>query len=436
MPKNVGIVSPKSRWSKSVAARSKAGSIKSRTKADSTRSRIKAKTPVKSSIVTKLYSAKVKSPRSKPKSPKVGSPKSYDDLPDYEETLISPPKASKAASPINFADLPPIFHLPTELLQEIYDKLPNVSDRAALAATSRRMEHVSKYDTAVHYIQKASDIELVIKHKASHVVLLNGALFEQMSQSFFRMPSVTHLTVENLKLQRLSDSWPVKLEYLNCQSNRLRTFHGVNFPSTFKELNCSSNELYVGVSNFDYQTDYDLSWPDSLRVLTCENNFFETLPPRLPPNLVDLNCNHNSLRKLPPLPRTLLHLNCLDNKLETLPSLPPSLKTLVCDTNELTRLPALPRTLVHLVCKDNGLNRLSTLPPSLEILDCSLNDLEELPTLPPKLKVLKCNDNQLTKLPTLPSTLKILYCSSNEFTSLPHMPLGLVERECEVKIQR
>ena len=130
-------------------------------------------------------------------------------------------------------------------MRKIYDDIPNLSDRAALAATSRRMALNAKYDTAVHYIKKASDIELAITHKARHIVLLNGDLFEKLSHSFFSLNCLTHLTVENLGLKRLADWWPEKLEYLNFQSNKVRTLHGADYPSTLKELNCSSNDLYV-----------------------------------------------------------------------------------------------------------------------------------------------------------------------------------------------
>ena len=91
---------------------------------------------------------------------KISSPKSRK---------VASPKSRKVASPKFRTVSPKMSNLPNELLEMIYDNIPNLKDRVALASTSTQMRSVgvTAYGSAEHIINKASDIDLAIRHRAS-----------------------------------------------------------------------------------------------------------------------------------------------------------------------------------------------------------------------------------------------------------------------------
>lgn len=86
----------------------------------------------------------------------------------------SSPKRSKSPKRVEESPTFPLSNLPNELVEIIFNKMPNLSDRVALALTNSRMSAVAArtYGNAVHYIKKPSDIDLVIRHRATHVRVL------------------------------------------------------------------------------------------------------------------------------------------------------------------------------------------------------------------------------------------------------------------------
>ena len=164
----------------------------------------------------------------------------------------------------------------------------------------------------------------------------------------------------------------------------------------------------------------DLSVFKNLTVLKIQDCGLKQLPV-LPPTLVALECDRNTLTQLPtPLPSTLVALQCSVNQLTQLPPiLPPGLVALHCGYNNLTQLPPLPSTLVTLGCSSNQLTQLPVLPSTLVSLFCYENRLTELPVLPQTLVTLYCHVNELTELPSLPSTLVTFECYGNPLTRVP-----------------
>jgi len=177
--------------------------------------------------------------------------------------------------------------------------------------------------------------------------------------------------------------------------------------------------------------------------------------PKLPNNLLLLNCSSNNLKRLQNLPLSLQKLNCYSNYLTIIENLSElsHLSELVCRRNQLTRLPTLPNRLKILKCANNRLNKLPKLPNTLEHLDfgsnllirdlpnlshlinlkilyCYSNKLTNLRDLPINLQELDCGNNKLTSLHLLPNTLKILECSGNDLTSLSELPTTLQKLDC------
>lgn len=249
-------------------------------------------------------------------------------------------------------------HLPNEMLQLIYDKIPKGKDRVALASTSSRMNNVGyAFESVEHFIRTQADVEAAIKNSAERVTFKNGALVKEL----VRMPRVKYLSVKLLGLSELP-MLPPTLRTLDCTINNLTELPVL--PSTLKKLNYSYN--------------------------------------------------HNPLRRVPILPPNLISLHCI--KAGKLPKLPSTLKELDCQANNLEQLPTLPPTLVSLFCTGNNLTKLPALPPTLKVLDCAGNVLGNLPArLPPTLIDLSCSENELTRLPKLPSIctgnpLKVIQC--------------------------
>jgi len=177
---------------------------------------------------------------------------------------------------------------------------------------------------------------------------------------------------------------------------------------------------YSGISDLS-----GLEYFVSLEYLNCSWNNLTTLPPYLPPSLLELQCNNNNLIQLPGLPQSLEELWCYNNSLTSLPSLPASLIVLACNGNNLTSLPELPESLDGLQSHDNNLTVLPELPQSLVWMFCWGNNLVALPELPQSLFWLYCGNNNLTELPELPQSLMALSCHNNQLTCLPTLPVSL-----------
>ena len=122
------------------------------------------------------------------------------------------------------------------------------------------------------------------------------------------------------------------------------------------------------------------------------------------PNLKELNCGNNSIRKLD------LRQN-------------PKLKTLICNKNQLTQLDLSKNPQIdYLNCSENQLEQLDVSHLKLEYLYCSNNDLEQLDVKNSKwLRELDCSKNELTKLDvdvTHKPNLERVECQNNQLTSL------------------
>ena len=122
------------------------------------------------------------------------------------------------------------------------------------------------------------------------------------------------------------------------------------------------------------------------------------------PNLKELNCGNNSIRKLD------LRQN-------------PELKTLICNKNQLTQLDLSKNPQIdYLNCSENQLEQLDVSHLKLEYLYCSNNDLEQLDVKNSKwLRELDCSKNELTKLDvdvTHKPNLERVECQNNQLTSL------------------
>lgn len=142
---------------------------------------------------------------------------------------------------------------------------------------------------------------------------------------------------------------------------------------------------------------------DEIDEIIYDSCYLKELP-RLPKNLVKLNCYHNSLTALPSLPPTLKHLDIHDNKFVVLPDLPPKLKTLICNDNQLEYICTLPRDVNHFVCYNNKLKQLPDIEPGG---DCQRGacfgnynpEANNVPCLHRKLAFVMAGNNPLESLP-------------------------------------
>ena len=122
------------------------------------------------------------------------------------------------------------------------------------------------------------------------------------------------------------------------------------------------------------------------------------------PNLTELDCGNNSIRKLD------LRQN-------------PELKTLICNKNQLTQLDLSKNPDIdYLNCSENQLEQLDVSHLKLEYLDCSNNDLEQLDVQKSKwLRELNCSKNRLIELDLdvahKPNLVRV-ECQNNQLTSL------------------
>jgi uncharacterized repeat protein (TIGR01451 family) len=227
------------------------------------------------------------------------------------------------------------------------------------------------------------------------------------------------------------------LRTLSCANNFLTSLP--TLPSQLRTLYCVDNQLtslpdlpdsleglYVGLNQITSLP----ALPSTLRSLHCESNPLVSLP-TLPSNLFELYCGGTLITSLPPLPNSLGYLICsFDTLLTSIAAFPPALIRFECYNCNLSSLPTVPSTLEQLNVSGNLLTSLPALPATLISLDCGRNDLTALPALPASLESLDCNQNQLSSLPTLPGSLAFLNCAENQITSLPALPVMLEQLVC------
>ena len=164
----------------------------------------------------------------------------------------------------------------------------------------------------------------------------------------------------------------------------------------------------------------------NLKELNCGNNSIRKLDLRQNPELEKLICNQNQLTQLDLSKNPkIYHLICFRNQLEQLDvSNLKDLVTLDCSHNDLEQLDVRKsRSLVALNCSSNRLTELDadvTHKPSLERVECQNNQLTSLILGQNKgLKKLNCANNQLTQLNLNNMiSLKELNCFNNQLTVL------------------
>lgn len=162
------------------------------------------------------------------------------------------------------------------------------------------------------------------------------------------------------KLEQLSQIH-LETRILMCHHNKLTFLPSLVHLSQLVELDCSYNQI----------TQLPLL-PLSIKRLNCERNRLTSLPSLVHlTQLVELDCNYNLIEQFPPLPPSIKRLDCGVNCLKALPSLPASLEVLNCEGNSLTKLPDLSNCKQLRVLNCNC-NNLSFLPPHLN-RECMVN---------------------------------------------------------------
>lgn len=139
--------------------------------------------------------------------------------------------------------------------------------------------------------------------------------------------------------------------------------------------------------------------------------------PRLPKNLVKLNCYHNFLTELPPLPPTLQHLDIHDNKFVKLTDLPPNLKILICNDNKLESICTLPRDVHNFICYNNNLKKLPKIKPGGNCQRGACTgyyqpEVNQVPCIHRKLSFVMAGSNPLESLPN--DYQKCMRCGNEE----------------------
>ena len=220
--------------------------------------------------------------------------------------------------------------------------------------------------------------------------------------------------------------FPPNLTYVNFSNNKdIKVMP--DLPPTLLTLICQHDSIY-----YNHYYSYLAELPQGLVTLMCDWNQIDSLP-KLPPTLQTLSCSNNRLYTFPDFPDSLLYIDISFQFFTNnyLPPLPPALQYLDCRGNGTLQLPELPSTLQTLFCGYNDLiYGLPALPASLTDLYCEEDWLGNLPLLPPQLSTLYCNNNNLDTLPILPATLTTLNCGHNYLTSLPILPPELLNLDC------
>lgn len=183
-------------------------------------------------------------------------------------------------------------------------------------------------------------------------------------------------------------------------------------------------QYFDNLTHLEIVINHNFTWaalPESLKVLTCVNNYSTDLP-YLPSALQELNCSYNLLTSLPILPNALKKLNCAYNQLVSLPSLPNSLQLINCSNNQLVNLPALSNALVTLWCSMNQITYMPELPNTLQDLHCSYNQISNLPLVPNNMINFFINSNNISCLLNLPQVGAYYNASiiNNPLTCVPN----------------
>jgi len=153
---------------------------------------------------------------------------------------------------------------------------------------------------------------------------------------------------------------------------------------------------------------------DDIHTLHCRHCHFRTLF-KLPKRLVELDCSHNEISKLPTIPKTVKILKLGNCHFRTLFKLPKRLVEIDCSHNEISKLPTIPKTVKILKlgnCKN--VKKLKKLPDDLKVLDFSNCSVEKV-KLPLALTELYANDNRLVICPKFNYGLKKCYLARNRF---------------------
>lgn len=142
--------------------------------------------------------------------------------------------------------------------------------------------------------------------------------------------------------------------------------------------------------------------------------------------ITEIYINECYLYKLPKLPHNLITLNCETNLLSELPELPLTLQFLICNNNKLTKLPNLPASLIYFSCGNNLLTEIPYLhSPILHTLYIYANFITKLVNIPKSVLYFNCANNYISELPDLPSNLLCFDCSNNYLKELPYLPTNL-----------
>lgn len=183
-------------------------------------------------------------------------------------------------------------------------------------------------------------------------------------------------------LPRLTPHYAHLLEF-HCPNIGLEQIPDFSHAISLILLKCDNNRLT------------HIKIPPTLQTLICSKNRIESLSD-FPQCIIKVECNQNSLLKLPELKHTnMQYLDCVGNKLTYLPELSPHMKTLLCAFNQLKELPLFPLGLVSVECEYNKLCGLPPLNMNLTKLNCSYNRISFLPVLNNALSDLNCIKNRL-----------------------------------------
>jgi len=246
---------------------------------------------------------------------------------------------------------------------------------------------------------------------ADHVglYLKNKNLTNEAWQTF--MPFPENLQDVNCVGNKFTEipEFPFHLEGLNCEKNLLKRLPPLN---NLIQLYCGKNLIE------EFPEDFVLP-PHSLLVFACDNNLLKKIPQLSNTAITRLYCSDNQIEELPDLPPNIKEIHCKSNFLKKIPTIPltPNLfEYLVCDGNQIEELPALPNNTLILSCDSNLIKELPDLKHTqIFSLRCGNNQLKKLPDLPNSLTTLRCNDNNLNSLPGFPDSLRSLFCRGNNF---------------------
>ena len=274
-------------------------------------------------------------------------------------------------------------------------------------------------------------------------------------------------------LKKLDDD----TKYFDCSHNNLKCI--VNLPPKIKYLNCSHNRI-ESINGYyqELETLYcdgnlldDICYLPHLRVLTCRENLFSSLP-LLSSCLVNLFCSSNEIKSIDGLPETLEVLDCSNNLIETINDLPKSLTRFVCKNNTITHISYLPKKLEWIDCSNNPLGTLprignyartliientniSTIPKSkittLNCKNCPIVDsrlaktlthlvtdtdhMNKIRYLPPKLLLMGCTIREIVRFPLIPDSvifLRILHADDYD----PQQCIYEIEQHEDIDVLR